>query len=234
MRLTARRFFIVVVTVHGLLHLLGAAKGLGLAEVDQLTQPITVPMGLLWLLAASAVLTAVILVVRGAYRCWLVTAAAAIGSQAVILTSWDDAKAGTLANLIMLLAAGYGYAIERLPSLRGGYHEQTGTDMATPPSYTTEHFRRPAIGQPIFKYPTGRPPYANTNSVTCPQCHGTGSKPCSQCHGTGSRTCPYCHVAQLQPCRHCHGLRTTTCTTCMGTRKKTCLSCLGSGKRYAA
>jgi hypothetical protein len=29
-------------------------------------------------------------------------------SQAVILTSWNDAKAGTLANIVLFVVSGYG------------------------------------------------------------------------------------------------------------------------------
>jgi len=50
-----------VVVAHGLLHLLGAAKGLGWAEVTQLRQPISTPMGWAWLGAAALMVLASIL-----------------------------------------------------------------------------------------------------------------------------------------------------------------------------
>jgi hypothetical protein len=38
---------------------------------------------------------------------------AAVVSQAVIMTSWSDANLGTVVNVIMVVAAGYGYSTAR-------------------------------------------------------------------------------------------------------------------------
>ena len=55
-----------LLTLHGLIHLMGFAKAFGYAELPQLTQPLSREMGLLWLAAgllvvASAVVMAVAL-----------------------------------------------------------------------------------------------------------------------------------------------------------------------------
>ena len=58
----------VVVTVllgHGLLHLLGAAKGFAWAEVSQLREPIDPGAALLWLLAAVLVIECAVFVALG-------------------------------------------------------------------------------------------------------------------------------------------------------------------------
>ena len=69
-----RRVFIALVVLHGLIHLMGFAKGFGLAELSQLTQPISRAMGAVWLVAALLLLgTAVALVV--APRWWWVVGA---------------------------------------------------------------------------------------------------------------------------------------------------------------
>jgi hypothetical protein len=57
---------------------------------------------------------------------------AALVSQTVIATSWGDAKAGTAANLIMLVAAGYGYASRGPRSLRAEYLRRAGAALAAP------------------------------------------------------------------------------------------------------
>ena len=41
--------------VHGLLHLLGVAKAFGLAELSQMTQPVSPAWGVGWLVAAALV-----------------------------------------------------------------------------------------------------------------------------------------------------------------------------------
>jgi hypothetical protein len=65
MRTLTRLTVIVVVLVHGLIHLLGAAKGHGWADVPQLKDPVSAAMGTAWL-AASVLVVAVgvLLVIR--------------------------------------------------------------------------------------------------------------------------------------------------------------------------
>lgn len=46
-------FFAAFLALHGLLHLLGAAKAFGLADIPQMIQPIARPLGMLWLVAAT-------------------------------------------------------------------------------------------------------------------------------------------------------------------------------------
>ena len=113
MRTTARWLFAGVVALHGLIHLLGVAEGFGLADAEQLTQPIGRGLAVLWLIAAIAVLTSVPIALAEARGWWVLTAAAALMSQVAIVTSWADAKMGTAANVIMLLAAGYGYVANK-------------------------------------------------------------------------------------------------------------------------
>lgn len=47
-----------LIAAHGLLHLLGAAKGLGLAQVAQLKQPVSAGSGFAWAMASVMVLLA--------------------------------------------------------------------------------------------------------------------------------------------------------------------------------
>jgi hypothetical protein len=106
------RFIVVVLlTGHGLIHLLGAAKGFGWAEVTQLSQPIGPAVGVLWLVAAVLVLAAAALLAAGTPTWWWALAgAAALASQLAIATSWGDAKAGTVINVLLVLGAAYGFA----------------------------------------------------------------------------------------------------------------------------
>ena len=92
-------------TLHALIHLLGMAKGLGLAEVEELKEPISAPAGWAWALAAIFVLGAVVLVVVDQPKWGAAVIVAAVASQLMICRSWTDAKAGTAAN-VLLAAAG--------------------------------------------------------------------------------------------------------------------------------
>ncbi len=118
MRELLRWAVVAVAVLHGLIHFLGAAKGLGWAEVPQLKQPIGAAMGALWLTAGLAVLATGVLLTVGWRGWWVVGAVAVLASQAAILTSWSDAKAGTAANLVLLLAVLYGFATQGPGSFR--------------------------------------------------------------------------------------------------------------------
>jgi hypothetical protein len=105
-----RTVFILVVVVHGLIHLLGFAKAFGLAELPQLVQPIPRGLGILWLLAALSLLAAAVALWLWPSGWRLLGGFALILSQLVILSSWRDAKFGTLANLVLLVGLLYGFA----------------------------------------------------------------------------------------------------------------------------
>ena len=128
---TVRWVLVAVLAGHGLIHLLGAAKGFGWAEVSQLTEPIGVGGAVLWLLAAALVLTTTALFVVGAPTWWWAIAlAAAAMSQIAIATSWNDARAGTIVNLILVLAAVYVFAAEGPTSFHAEYREQVTHALA--------------------------------------------------------------------------------------------------------
>jgi len=138
MTTTLRWVLVTVLAGHGLLHLLGVAKGFGWADVSQLSAPIGLRAGMLWLVAAALVLTAAVFLAVGPPSWWwaLGFGAAAV-SQIAIATSWHDARAGTIVNLILILVAGYGFAAEGPTSLHAQYRERvahalTGVDPSPP------------------------------------------------------------------------------------------------------
>ena len=163
MRTVLRWVVVVVVVAHGLIHLLGAAKGLGWADVTQLKEPINTVMGVAWLAAAVLVVLAGVLLVIRARWWWVVGAVAVVASQTVILTLWSDAKAGTVANVILLVAVVYGYASQGPTSYRAEYRRRvqavlteplhdgvvTEADLADLPEPVATYVRRSgAVGQP--------------------------------------------------------------------------------------
>ena len=98
-----KALFIVFVVGHGLIHLMGPAKAFGYAALPQLTQPISKSLALIWLLASAALLATAGLFVIWPRGWWMLGAVAALLSQLVILTSWTDAKYGTIANAVLLV-----------------------------------------------------------------------------------------------------------------------------------
>jgi hypothetical protein len=155
--------FVAILLLHGLIHLMGPAKAFGVADLPQLTQPITPGMGVLWLVAALLMLAtgaAIWLVPRW---WWLVGLTAVVVSQAAIAGAWTDAKAGTIANVIVLSGVVFGYLAWGPSSLRARYHDDvdrglsrvahpgvvTDADLAHLPGSVAEYVRASgAVGQP--------------------------------------------------------------------------------------
>lgn len=165
MTTTLRWLLVAAFAAHGLTHLLGVAKGFGWANVSQLTKPIGVAGGVLWLLAAALVLSAAVLLAVGAPTWWWALAfGAATMSQISIATSWTDARAGTIVNLVLVLAAGIGFATEGPSSFHAQYRERAAqavaavnpspavldtADLVDLPSPLAAYIRRSgAVGQP--------------------------------------------------------------------------------------
>nr|HRC87082.1 hypothetical protein [Thermoanaerobaculia bacterium] len=94
---------LLLLTVHGLIHLMGFAKAFGYARLEALRGPVSRPMGLLWLAAALLLVTAAALVLLAPKLWWWAGAAGLVLSQLAIVSSWKDARFGTLANLLLLL-----------------------------------------------------------------------------------------------------------------------------------
>jgi hypothetical protein len=122
-----RTVFIVVLAIHGLIHLMGFAKAFGYAALPQFAQPIPRAMGALWLLAAGLLGAAAATVVPLPRWWWLIGALALIASQCAVVSSWSDAKFGTLANLVLLAGVLYGFASRGPLSLRAEYERHLRT-----------------------------------------------------------------------------------------------------------
>lgn len=97
--------FVVLILIHGLIHLLGFVKAFDLSEVKQLTQTISKPFGVLWLLAFILFVVTAILFACKNNTWWLFGVAALVISQLLIIYFWRDAKFGTIPNVIILIAS---------------------------------------------------------------------------------------------------------------------------------
>lgn len=95
--------FAVLIALHGLIHLLGAAKGLGWANVSQLRSPISPSTGILWLLAGVLFLVGATTFALRTGWWWAPTLVAVLLSQWLVASAWSDAKFGTVANLIIVI-----------------------------------------------------------------------------------------------------------------------------------
>jgi hypothetical protein len=141
-----------LITVHGLIHLMGFTKAFQYAEMKQLTMAISKPVGMVWLLTALLfMVSAILLLIRKDFWVYMAIPAVII-SQGVILLSWHDAKYGTLANVIILIAASIGFATGKYYSnyqrdLKQGLQQKTYFQN----SPLTEEDIQP-LPEPVKKY----------------------------------------------------------------------------------
>lgn len=116
-----RILLLILLVVHGLIHLLGLVKAFGWAEVRALRQPIGRPMGLLWALAALLFLIATWAMLGRSDRWWIPALAGVVLSQVLIVLHWQDARFGTVANVLLVLVIALGAVVHRF---RQQYHQE--------------------------------------------------------------------------------------------------------------
>lgn len=100
-----RIIFFILILLHGLIHLLGFAKGWGLADIKQLSLPISRTLALCWLLTACVLVTYGILFILASPYNWIAGILAAIFLEILVILFWKDAKWGTVPNLIILVVS---------------------------------------------------------------------------------------------------------------------------------
>ncbi len=155
--------FALLLLLHGLIHLSGAAKAFGIADLPQLAQQISKPMGIVWLCAALLFVSTTVALFTWPDRWWLIGAAAIVVSQVAILSSWTDARFGTIANVIALVGVVIGFASVGPWSLRARFQHDVyagqrrtttrpilrDVDIAALPPVVQQYIRLSgAVGQP--------------------------------------------------------------------------------------
>jgi hypothetical protein len=94
-----------LVLIHGLIHLIGFAKAFGYGNITQLSKYISKPVGVFWLIAAILFIIATVLILAHTDSWWIPGLIGVVSSQILIFMIWQDAKFGTIANAIVLVAA---------------------------------------------------------------------------------------------------------------------------------
>ncbi|MBN1634151.1 MAG: hypothetical protein JW917_08305 [Ignavibacteria bacterium] len=102
--------FAVIVSFHGIIHLLGFIKGFKLAEVDRMTGKISKLAGMFWLFALLLFLFSIIAFLFNKDWWWMTGIIAVIISQILMFTQWQDAKFGSVANILIFIVLIFGFA----------------------------------------------------------------------------------------------------------------------------
>ncbi len=151
-----RIVFSALIAIHALIHLMGFAKAFGLAHLAQLKNPISRPMGVLWLAAAVAILAAVALLWSEPRWFWVVGLAGVVASQIAIVASWGDARFGTIVNVALLAAALFGAFAWGPFGLRAEYerlvHDGVAELARRPPPAVITEAELAALPPPVQRY----------------------------------------------------------------------------------
>ena len=108
--------------MHGLIHLFGFVKAFNLSEMEQLTSDISQTVGMIWLFTALLfILLGIFFLLRKKWV-WFPAIIAVISSQTLIILAWQDAKYGTIPNLLIFI-----YAILSFASWK--FNEQIQKDI---------------------------------------------------------------------------------------------------------
>lgn len=96
--------FFFVVIFHVLIHLLISLKAFQIVENYQLTNQISKPVGVLWSLTFLVLAISAIQFILDKDIWWIAAVVGIILPQILIIFYWQDAKFGTILNIIILLA----------------------------------------------------------------------------------------------------------------------------------
>lgn len=101
--------FIILLALHGTIHLFGFLKALELSGFETILTPVSKTQGFLWLTASLLFFGSGLTFFFKQEYWWLLATLAIIVSQLLIFQFWTDAKFGTFANFIILLAVAHAY-----------------------------------------------------------------------------------------------------------------------------
>lgn len=101
--------FIFITLIHGLIHFMGFAKAFDYGNITQLTKEISKPMGVLWFSTGVFFIICIALYLLKKDSWVYFAVISVILSQILIINSWQDAKFGTIANLIILVVTTIGF-----------------------------------------------------------------------------------------------------------------------------
>ncbi|QTA37473.1 hypothetical protein JYK00_06970 [Thermosipho ferrireducens] len=107
----AKLLFSFLLVFHGLIHLIGFAKAFQIAKISEITQNISRPVGVLWLISFLLFITTATLFLFKNNLWWLLAILAVILSQTLVIMYWQDTKYGSIPNIIILVIAIIGYGI---------------------------------------------------------------------------------------------------------------------------
>ncbi len=159
----------ILVMVHGIIHFMGFAKAFALGNIAEFGKELSKPIGLIWLLTGLLFMVSSIMMLLKKGGWPVLAILAVIISEILILNVWSDAKYGTFANIIILMAAIIAFGAIRFEN---SYKNDVDSAMGTIPSNDEPITEKdleplPPIVQRYLKYVgvVGRPKVHNFRIV---------------------------------------------------------------------
>jgi len=124
----------VLIGLHGLIHLLGFAKAVNPDAIPTLPLTVSRGMGWWWLLGGILLIGTALMSALRLPGWWLLGSVALVLSQILIISAWPQAWAGTVGNVVLLLAVLLGWLLYGPTSFRRAMDRDTAArfDSATP------------------------------------------------------------------------------------------------------
>jgi hypothetical protein len=97
--------FIVILFIHGSIHLMGSVKAFSEDSLPDLNLAVSKPAGTLWFTAFLIYLATILMFLFDLAFWWAPGIVAVLLSQGLVLSAWRDAKYGTIPNLIVLVVS---------------------------------------------------------------------------------------------------------------------------------
>lgn len=94
---------VVIILLHGLIHLMGFVKAFGLANISEMRLPISRGWGLLWLIATLMLILSGMLLFLSVSFWWIPAITGVILSQILVFAFWQDARFGSIPNMIIMI-----------------------------------------------------------------------------------------------------------------------------------
>ena len=161
-----RTFLLLLLAVHGLLHLLGFAAAVGYSG-GEFTHFISRSWGLGWLAVAGILVSAAGLLAGWHRHWWTVAGVGVLLSQLLIVRFWTDASFGTIPNLLILICLG----LRTAPVSSTGRRSASGENFNGPSSPSRGQANEPSPPQCSAGWSTAVPsiaprcrPFASNNS----------------------------------------------------------------------
>lgn len=100
-----RYLFASLILIHGIIHLMGFLHGTNLKTIDQFKTIINSVTGIVWLIATVGFIVTAVLYFSGNTSWYWYALSNILISQVLIISAWQDAKFGSIANVLILIPA---------------------------------------------------------------------------------------------------------------------------------